>query len=219
MPSSKDSPGKMTANQDFLSTLKSHCIAITGAIATGKTTVADIIRSHGFRVIDADLLAREAVLPGTSALEEIVGRFGRQVLDADGSLNRSELRSMVMTDENKRKALESIMHPAIQKKFADIVQNEKLGASGPFFYEAALIFEVGRDPLFKEVWSTVCPEAVQLDRLCNRSGLSNAAAQQLINSQWPAPAKASKARRVVDTNRPLELVRVQVEDLIKTLTT
>ena len=218
MPSIKDAPGKMTSDQKFLSALKSHCIAITGAIATGKTTVADILRSHGFRVIDADVLAREAVLPGTPALQEIVRRFGRQVLTTDGALNRGELRTMVMNDEKMRKELESILHPAIQKKFADIVHNEKLGASGPFFYEAALIFEVGRDPLFKEVWSTVCPEAVQLERLCNRSGLNQDAAQQLIKSQWPAAAKAAKARRIIETNCPLELVRVQVEDLIKTLT-
>lgn len=208
---------KLTA-EEFASLLKSRCVAITGGIATGKSTVAGILRSLQYEVIDADHLARDAVRPGTKTLQAITGIFGSAILTPAGHLDREKIRSIVMSDPAERKKLEAIMHPAIQKLFQERVEQSPLSDGQTlFFYEAALIFETGRQDLFHEVWATYCPEETQIRRLCDRSGLSRADALKILAAQMPALEKATKATRTIPTNGTLEDVKRLVEDSIKKL--
>lgn len=203
--------------QAFSHLLKSQCIALTGGVATGKSTVAAFLRDLGKTVIDADQMARDVVKPGTSTLHEIIKIFGVEVIARDGHLDRKKLRDIVMNDETKRSQLEAIIHPAIHKMFKRIVENLHLDVSGKtFFYEAALIFETGRNHLFKEVWSTTCPSDVQVARLSSRSGLTQAESLKIIAAQMPAFEKARKANLAIDTDCPMDELRQQIEDLVKT---
>lgn len=195
--------------------IKQWCIALTGAVATGKSTVANILRSMGIVVIDADKLARDVVEPGQSTFKQIVATFGTKILDQSGKLDRASLRDIVMADPEARKTLERIIHPAIQSQFENHVINQKLGHGQLFFYEAALIFELNRDHLFRETWATTCDEACQLERLQNRSKLSHEKCLQIIGAQWSADRKAKLATRTIDTNCSLTELVGKVKELIK----
>lgn len=201
---------------DFLTLLKTKCVGLTGGVATGKSTVAQILRDLGKTVIDADQLARDVVKPGTSTLQDVVNAFGNDILHHDGHLDRSKLRMIVMNDTVQRKRLEAIIHPAIHKRFKKIVEDLKMQHSGKtFFYEAALIYEAGRENIFKEIWATTCPQDVQVARLCHRSKISKQDAHKIIAAQMPVSEKAPKAALLIDTNCPLEDLRMQVEELVK----
>ena len=205
------------SESDFTHLLKSRCIGLTGGIATGKSTVAAILRTLAFIVIDADQLARDVTLPGEATLDSIKRRFGPEVILADGSLDRDALRKIVMADPAERKALEAITHPAIHQKFKEKIEASNIpGSSSVFFYEAALLFETGRDGLFKEIWATTCPEELQLERLVKRSGLSPDDAQKMLASQMPASLKAKKSTKVIDTNCGLDELRGKVQALLHT---
>lgn len=206
------------SDKEFLSLLKNQCIALTGGIATGKSTVAEMIRDMGYSVIDADQLARNIVQPGSPALQELVQAFGKEILLQDGQLNRSKIRSLVMSDEASRMRLEGITHPAIQRQFRHEVEllQPSVGEK-PFFYEAALIYESGREGLFREVWSTYCPEPIQIERLQTRSSLNHSEALNFLAAQMPAAEKARKAHRTINTDCSLENLRSKVEDFIKGL--
>ena len=129
---------------------KKYGIGLTGGIASGKTTVASILADLGFPVIDADLLSRKAVKPGTKGLAKVVSTFGGVILDEDGQLNRGKLGKIVFDDPSKLKKLESIIHPEI-----DLLLFEELEVLGLFqhprhwFYEAALLFETKTDIKYK----------------------------------------------------------------------
>lgn len=205
-------------DQDFRLLLKSRCIGLTGGIATGKSTVAKILRDLGYIVIDADQLARDIVKPGAPTLLDIAKAFGSEIMTPSNELNRDKLREIVMSDPQKRALLEGITHPAIQLEFKHAV--ERLGlseGSDVFFYEAALLFEAGRDHLFRDVWATTCSKNEQISRLMSRSTLSREAAEKIISSQMPTDVKAAKANRVIDTSCSLQQLKLKIEDLIKTL--
>src|SRR4051812_13186958 len=115
---------------------KTYGIGLTGGIASGKSTVAKIIAGQNYLVIDADQLAREAVLPGTAGLAAIASAFGGKALNADGTLNRTELSHIVFEDSAKRAHLESIVHPAIQALLSKRLETEGLYTHPAFwFYE------------------------------------------------------------------------------------
>jgi len=207
---------KTLSDSEFSSLLKSRCIGLTGGVATGKSTIATIIKDMGHAVIDADQLARDVVLPGQPAHDSIIKRFGPSILNPDRSLNRDKLRTIVMSDPGERKALESITHPAIHKKFKEVVESTGIASgTAPFFYEAALLFEAGRDGLFKEVWATSCPEGLQIKRLTARSGISDAEAQKIVLSQMPAALKAQKASRVIATDCSVAELKEIVTNLVQ----
>lgn len=206
------------SDDDFKLLLKTRCIGITGGIATGKSTVAQILRDLGQTVIDADQLARDVTKPGTIVVQELVQQFGEEILARDGQLDRAKLRSIVMSNSNKRKTLESIIHPAIHRKLKKIIEDLQLADSRQtFFYEAALIFETGREQLFKEIWATTCPAAIQIERLCERSKISQEEALKIIANQMPNEEKARRAKLSLDTSCTLEELRLQVEECVKNL--
>ncbi len=204
------------SEDQFKKVLKTQCIGLTGGVATGKSTVAQILRDLGKTVIDADQLARDVVKPGSNALSELIQHFGRNIVTKDGQLDRAKLRTLVMDDPDQRKTLEGIIHPAIHRSLKKIVEDLNLHQTKKsFFYEAALIFETGRDQLFRELWVTSCPEDIQLSRLCDRSKLSKSEALKFIAAQMPQTEKTRKASLVLDTNCSLDELRQQVEDCVK----
>jgi dephospho-CoA kinase len=195
--------------------IKQWCVALTGAVATGKSTVGDILRSMGITVIDADQLAREIVQPGEPTLEKILEAFGAGVFAKDGTIDRVKLRDLVMGDPEARKTLESIMHPAIESRFETLVKTQNLGNGMLFFYEAALIFERRREDLFRETWVTTCDESLQLERLQKRSKLPRDKCLEIIRAQWPANQKAKLGTRCIDTNCSLAELTGKVKEMVK----
>ncbi len=193
--------------------LKHWGIALTGGIATGKSTVAGILRQRGFIVIDADILARQVVaVPGSPVLSSIVKAFGVDILDTSGNLDREKLRSIVFSDTAARVKLEAIMHPAIRNALHDELQKKGLDRQPQiFFYEAALIFETKTPKDFREVWVTECPRAMQLERLQRQRGVPHGLAEKILAGQMDASAKANLANRVIDTSGTLKAVDESVE--------
>jgi len=173
-------------------------IGLTGGIATGKTTFAAALRARGVPVVDADVLARAVVEPGSPALAEIVRTFGPEVLSADGTLDRKRLGARIFADPAARRKLEGITHPAIRE--AMIAETVRLDAAGHdlAFYDAPLLFEVGLDQAMDSVVVVYAPRTAQLARLSARDGVSPADAQARLAAQWPIDEKAARADFVVD---------------------
>ncbi len=141
---------------------KRYGIGITGGIACGKSTLVQFLRKLGFLCIDADQLARDAVVPGSPGLEGVVSHFGSDMLLPDGSLNRKKLGSLIFRDSRQRKILESIVHPEIQELLA--VQLEREGVfehPRVWFYEASLLFETGLYRNFLATWLVTCTHEEQ----------------------------------------------------------
>ena len=207
--------GNGESNQNPIASIKNYCIAITGGVATGKSLVASMLRKFGFIVIDADQLARDVVLPGTETLARITNTFGKNVINTDGHLDRAKMRDIIMQDETARDKLQAIMHPAIQKAFESTVSSQKLGHGKIFFYEASLIFELGREHLFRECWATHCSEETQIQRLQQRSHLSRQQCLDVIRAQMPASLKATKANHRIETEIGLAELEEKIKSLVK----
>jgi len=197
---------------------KRYGIGITGGVATGKSTVAKILRSLGYTVFDADQLARKAVEGGSKGLAEIVDKFGATILNERGILDRKKMANLIFENAKKRKDLEAIVHPIIH----DLLnrQLEELGIvkrKNYWFYEASLLFETGAYQKFKEVWATFCPERTQLHRLKKRSKYPTAFAKKIIASQMSAREKSEKADFVINTDAPIEQLAPKVKDAVERL--
>lgn len=198
--------------------LKTYGIALTGGIGTGKSTVADMLRARSYEVIDADQLARNITAPGSAALTEIANRFGADCLNADGSLNRKILGSLVFQDSGARRDLEAITHPRIRAALLQHVDTLKLDKKPrPFFYEAALIFETTSAPLFRTVWATYCPPDMQAQRIIQRDGVTAEQAATVVAAQMSSRQKADLADVTIDTSGTPLTVAKQLDDLLKSL--
>lgn len=180
-----------------------HLFGLTGGIASGKSTVAARFRARGLPVIDADLLARQVVAPGTDGLHAVVAAFGPDVLRPDGTLDRQALGRRVFADETARRTLEAITHPRISAlAFAQAEQIAKQGQPLAC-YEAALIVENGAADAFRPLVVVACPPDVQVARLQARgSSLEDALAR--VRAQKPLADKVAAADYVVDTTGTLE---------------
>ncbi|HZV81720.1 MAG TPA: dephospho-CoA kinase [Geobacteraceae bacterium] len=188
-------------------------IGLTGGIASGKSTVARLLAAHGIPVIDADQLARDAVLPGTPAFAAIVGLFGEGVLQADGTLDRQALGGRVFADPSLRRRLEAITHPAIR-----VLAEQKLGelrsrGEAVAVYMAPLLIEAGVTDRVDEIWVVYVDRETQLARVMARDGLSRDEAGQRLAAQMPMEEKAALGRIVID-NRGSE---AELEKVVRAL--
>jgi dephospho-CoA kinase len=184
---------------------------LTGGIASGKSTVAGMLRELGFPVIQADRLAHQVMEPGQPAYTEVVSVFGDTILDSDKRVNRSRLAAIVFNDHEKLTQLNGIIHPRVEeemlRQFAELAQSGKHAAT---FVEAALIFEAGLHKKLDGVVVAWCLPEQQLARLMER-GLSEAEAGKRIAAQLPVAAKLALATEKIDCSGPLEETRRQVE--------
>ncbi len=183
-------------------------IGLTGNIATGKATVAQILRELGAEVIDADALVHELYHPGTEVTRRVVEMFGAEVLHSDGSVDRQKLGAAVWNDADKLKALESIVHPAV----AALREEKVRQATKPVIVlEAVKLFESGQHKMCHQLWVVTASESAQLQRLMEQRGLSEEQARARLNAQPPLDEKLKIAHVVIDNSGTLEDLRWQVE--------
>lgn len=193
-------------------------IALTGNIASGKSEVSRIFADLGATVIDADELARDAVRPGSPALDAVVSRWGKRVLNADGSLNRAALRATVFSSEDERQALNDIVHPEVKRLRDELVAEARARGDAVVVSAIPLLFEVGMEKDFDRVILVDAPDDVRRSRLVHRRGLSAAEAQRMMDAQMPASAKRSRAHIVIENEHDLKALRRAVERVWNDLT-
>ena len=193
-------------------------VGLTGGIATGKSTVTAMLASPSVRVVDADALAREIVEPGTPALAQIVAEFGREVLQAEGRLDRARLGEIVFPDPVKRKRLEAITHPAIRARFEKIMADlERAGWDGILIWDAALLVESGGNKKMDRLVVVTTDAATQLRRLMARDGVSEEAARARTASQMPLAVKARYADYVIDNSGAPAQTEARVREVYRAL--
>jgi len=178
-------------------------VALTGGIASGKTTVADLFAARGVPVIDTDVIARDVVEPGTPALAAVVEAFGIEVLGADGRLDRRRMRERIFSDAGARRRLEGILHPAIRAEMA----RRSLAAGGPYqVLVIPLLAEGGRRDHVDRVLLVDVPEELQVERLMLRDGVSREQATASLGAQAGRAARLAIADDViVNTGRADDL--------------
>jgi dephospho-CoA kinase len=175
-------------------------VALTGNIASGKTTVAGVWASLGAPVIDADELARRAVEPGSRGLEAIVRRWGGQVLDEGGALDRGALREIVFRDSEARGELGRIIHPEVARLRGGELERLALRGEPVAVLDIPLLFEVGLQDRFDLVVLVDAPEQVRRQRLIRDRGLTAAEADRMIAAQIPSEAKRRRADVTIDND-------------------
>jgi dephospho-CoA kinase len=192
-------------------------LGLTGGIASGKSLVAETFRSLGALVLSADELAREAVRPGSEALARLVGRFGPEILQVDGSLDRKLLAERVFTDARAREALNRITHPAIAALAEKRLRELSLRGEALVIYEAPLLFEAGAERRVDAVLVVRIDEGLQRERLMRRDGLSERQACARIAAQMPQAEKVARADYVVDNSGSPAATAEQVRQLFRKL--
>ena len=192
----------------------SDCIiAITGGVASGKSTVDRLFHALGVVVADADVAAREAVAPGSEGLDEVVAAFGEGVLGVDGQLDRPAMRRRVFADADARRRLETIIHPRVRETLRNTCQ----AASGPYVIASIPLLAEGggRDayPWLQRILVVDVPETLQLARLLQRDGIDEALARTMIAAQASRRERLAIADDVLVNDGSLEALSPQVEAL------
>jgi dephospho-CoA kinase len=187
-------------------------VGLTGGIATGKSYCLSRFAALGVPVIDADLLARDAVAPGSPGLALVRARFGPSVMLADGSLDRAALAAIVFSDATARADLESIVHPEVYRRIGEWFANQPAGTRVAIA-DIPLLFETGHEHDFDAILVCACDPAEQLRRLVERDGLSEADAQARLAAQWPIGEKAARADYVIRTDGAFDSTDAQVRSV------
>lgn len=185
-------------------------VGLTGSIAVGKSFVLGVLRDLGARTLDADVVAREVVEPGTAGLTAVFDEFGAGILNPDGSLNRAELGSLVFADEAKRQKLNSILHPFIISRQDEIMRHwEKETPEAIAVVDAALMIESGGYKRFDKLIVVHCQPEMQIERLMKRDNIPREEAERRINAQMPQEEKKKHADYLIDTSEGFESARQQ----------
>src|SRR5262245_54964575 len=167
-------------------------IGLTGGIASGKSTVAQLFAARGATVLDTDAIAREVVEPGTPGLAALVAALGGGILDASGRLDRAELRRRVFADAATRREVEAVLHPAIVAE----LERQSRQAPGPYqVFVIPLLVEGGLEHIVDRILVVDCPEEEQLRRLVARDGETREAAIRMLAAQ------ATRERRLAEADR------------------
>lgn len=182
-------------------------IGLTGNIASGKSSVADMFAERGATIIDADVLARDAVMKGSPALQAIVARWGPEILDAEGNLDRAALRHRVFQNQTDLDALNAIVHPEVQRRRSQEVAAARARGDKVVVCVIPLLFERHLADDFDTIVLVDAPRSVRLDRIVRDRGIDEAEAMKMIASQMPADLKRARANYVIEnagTRRELE---------------
>ena len=189
-------------------------IGLTGSIATGKSTVTNMLKELGGFVIDCDKTARDVVAPGTRGLAKIEEVFGKDAVAADGSMDRVYIGDLVFRNPGMKKRLENILFPLIFEALnEELLRLEREESTPVVFLDMPLLYEVKYDSYVDEVWLVYVPFEVQLSRLMKRNGYTKEEALLRIHSQISVDKKKSLAQQVIDNSGTLEDTKEQVRSL------
>ena len=186
-------------------------IGLTGNIASGKTAVADMLAGRGATIVDADVLARDAVTRGSPALDAIVARWGEGVLDGDGSLDRAVLRHIVFENQTDLDALNEIVHPEVVRLREKKVADARARGVDVVVCVIPLLFERHLTEEFDSIVLVDAPRSVRMERIVRDRGLEEAEAMKMIASQMPADLMRARADYVIENNGTLVELEAEVE--------
>lgn len=187
-------------------------VGLTGGIASGKSTVSRIFASFGAKVLDADEVAREVLLPGQPAWTKLRRAFGQEFFHPDGTVKRKQLRKLVFADPEKRSQLNAIVHPEVMKEINR--RSEILSSSvqtGVLLVDVPLLLEVGVANRFDKVVVVYVRKSVQINRLQQRDGISEEEAKQALKAQMALSKKVEQADYVIDNSGTLEETQAEVQ--------
>ena len=185
-------------------------VALTGGIASGKTTIANLFAALGVPVIDTDVIARTVVEPGQPALAAVVEAFGHEVLDTEGRLDRRRMRERIFSDREAQRRLEAILHPAIRSA----MERQSREAGGVYqVLVVPLLTEGGRRDHVDRVLLVDVPEAVQVERLISRDGVTHEQAQAALSAQASRAARLAWADDVVANTGRIDDLRTRIVEL------
>ena len=190
-------------------------VGLTGGVASGKSTVAALLAEHGAVVVDADLLAREVVAPGTRGLAEIVAAFGGEVLTPDGGLDRPAMGAIVFADEQKRRTLEAIIHPLVRARGREL--EEAAGPDALVVHDIPLLVETGQPGRFDAVVVVDVPVEVQVERMTALRGMSAEEAASRVAAQATREQRLAAATHVIDNTGTLDDLRRRVAEVVEEL--
>jgi len=191
-------------------------VGLTGSIATGKSTVANMLKELGAYIIDSDEIAHDALKKTEKPYKQILDAFGSSILDNQGNIDRKKLGSIVLNNKQKLALLESIIHPYVQQKRKEIEesilqQNQK----AIIIYDVPLLFEKHLESNFDKIIVVYVPKDVQIKRLMKRQNITYDEALNLINLQICIEEKKKKADFVIDNSYSLESTKKQVQEVFK----
>jgi dephospho-CoA kinase len=186
-------------------------IGLTGNIASGKSSVADMFAERGATIIDADVLARDAVTKGSPALQAIVSRWGTEILDPDGNLDRAALRHRVFQNQSDLDALNAIVHPEVQRRRSQEVAAARARGDRVVVCVIPLLFERHLADDFDTIVLVDAPRSVRLDRIVRDRGIDEAEAMEMIASQMPADLKRARADYVIENAGTREQLESEVD--------
>lgn len=188
-------------------------IGITGGIASGKTIVSDYVKKLGYPVVDADVLAREIMKPGSPTLKKVCDTFGEELLEENGTLNRKALAKRIFHNDQARQCLDEITHPAIRllaKKEFERLKGEKI-----IFFVVPLLYESGMDDLCDDVWLVYAKESLRKNRLSLRDNIDENYAQKKIDAQMSDEERLNKGARILYNDGELSHLFGQIESFLK----
>ena len=185
-------------------------LGLTGGIGSGKSAVSAMFEELGIQVVDADIVAREVVEPGSVGLTKITAHFGDEILTSSGTLDRAKLRAIIFADESQKQWLNNLLHPLIRES---MLKQLKQATSNYVILVAPLLFENGLEAYCNHTLLIDVPVDVQITRTTARDNVSVELAKQIIASQMSRADKQQKAGDILDNNRPLEEVKTDVQKL------
>jgi dephospho-CoA kinase len=193
-------------------------VGLTGGIASGKSTIADMFKKEGAYIIDLDMISRKVVKPGKPAWRDVVHIFGKEVLNEDQTLNRKKVGDIVFSDAEKRKKLERIIHPKIAaEKLMEIKGIAKKDNQAIVIIDIPLLIETNKqDTVDKVVLVYTSPQG-QVERLVKRDGLSLEDAHKRLTSQMPIEDKKKYAHYIINNDGPLGKIQKEVKEIFREL--
>lgn len=193
-------------------------VGLTGSIAVGKSFVSGLLAEMGFRVVDADVVARRVVEPGAEGLRRVVEAFGGWVLRPDGTLDRARVSEVIFRDAGKRELINSLLHPLIIAEQDELMRRwEQEDPRGVAVVDAALLIESGGHARFDRVVVVHCRPEVQLERLMRRNGLAREEAERRVAAQMSQEEKLRHADFRIDTSEGFEDTRRQTAEVYAAL--
>ena len=194
-----------------------YVVGITGGIGCGKSMAAAYLAELGAIHIDADGISRALTARDGAALEQIRRILGDSVFSEDGSLNRRALGDLVFSDPAAKRALEGVIHPLVQRIAMDKIEESGKNGARVAVLNVPLLFETGMDVLCDETWTLTAPADVQLARVMERDGLTREQAISRIESQMAMEDRNARATRVINSDRPIEKTRSELNQLYQQL--